>query len=372
MPDGTRPMDADSVRRAEGAAAGSSEPNAAFRAASSCSGSGDGGGHHHHHVKDADSQRLKLALGIIAGFAVIELFGGVISGSLALLADAGHMVTDASALALALVARHVATRAPTARFSFGQRRAQVLAAFVNGLALFVLIGFLLFESFDRMASPSAINTGLMATVAVIGLIANLAAFRVLHAGERMDVNMRGALLHVIGDILGSVAAIISAVAIAAFGWLIVDPLVTLLVCGLIARSAYGLVKETGLVLLEASPPGADPDMIGHRVGASVEGIAEVARVRAWMLTPDEPQVLLHVRLEEGVDRDQTLGAIKALLKSEFRVTDSTVELEQVDLTADRFDGDDRGTGCDAGPQTRPQAQGATTDNFGASGLSASV
>lgn len=283
---------------------------------------------HHHHCapKTADTRRLWVALAIIAGFMVIEVVGGVLSGSLALLADAGHMATDAFALGLALLARHLSARPISATFPFGLKRAQVLAAFVNAIGLFVLMAILLRESMTRMANPAEIQTTLMFVVAVIGLLANIAAFRILHRGDSNDVNMRGALLHVLGDILGSVAAIVSALIIAATGWLLIDPLVTVLVCLLIARSAWALLRETGRVLLQAAPEGLDGERIGASVTDNVAGIAEITDVRVWMLTPDTPQLTMRLRVEGGTDAAQVLAATKRLLRAEFEIAESTIEV----------------------------------------------
>ncbi|WP_370337757.1 cation diffusion facilitator family transporter [Parvularcula marina] len=287
---------------------------------------------HHAHHHDAgtagmdDSRRLIFALLIIAGFAVVEIVGALLSGSLALLADAGHMVTDGTAIGLALVARHFAGRSPTAAFPFGQHRAQVLAAFVNGLALFALIAFLLHESFQRFSNPQSIDVPIMLSVAVLGLLANFAAFAVLHRGNSNDVNMRGAILHVIGDILGSVAAIVSAIVILTTGWLAADPLVTLLVCALIARSAWRLVRETSVVLLEGAPEGLDREDIRRHIEA-IRHVVNVHDIKVWMLTPEHRQVTMHVQVDDPLFADETLRAVKTTLKAEFSIEQSTIQME---------------------------------------------
>lgn len=282
-------------------------------------------GHHH---SDADTRRLWWALIVIAGFAVVEVIGGLISGSLALLADAGHMVTDGMALALALWARVLAKKPASSSLPYGRSRAQVLAAFVNGLALFVLIGILLRESFERFTSPVPIATGTMLAVAALGLVANIVAFAILHAGDRDDINVRGALLHVIGDLLGSVAAIVSALVIMGTGWLAADPLVTIIVCLLIARSAYALTKDAGRVLLQAAPRGLDLGDLEAAVRADVPGIADVHDVKVWMLTPQDVQLTMHATAVPGADCNETLRATKALLKERFGITASIIQLEE--------------------------------------------
>ena len=291
-------------------------------------GSCHGHHHHHHHVSadGGDTRRLMMALCIIGGFAVIEVIGGVISGSLALLADAGHMAMDGFAIALALWARHLAAKPPSRRFPFGQKRAQVLAAFVNGLALFVIVAILHGESIGRLGSPQEVGTTLMMVIAVIGLGANILAFWVLHRGDQHDVNMRGAILHVISDILGSIAAIVSAIVIMTTGWLAADALVTMVVCALIARSAWGLVKETGIVLLQGAPPDLDLSDVEATIKSQVPKVVAVSDARVWMLTPDNPQLTMRVTIDEPQWADITCERVKTLLKERFNIDNSTIEL----------------------------------------------
>ncbi|MEM9420976.1 MAG: cation diffusion facilitator family transporter [Pseudomonadota bacterium] len=283
---------------------------------------------HADHLGDSrgDTKRLAIALAVIAGFAVIEVAGGVISGSLALLADAGHMVMDGIALGIALFARHLAAKPASRQFPFGQKRAQVLAAFVNGLALFAVVVVLMGESVQRLNDPREISAGLMMTVAVLGLLANLVAFWILHSGDTQDVNMRGAILHVVSDILGSVAAIVSAIVIMTTGWFAVDALVTMVVCALIARSAWGLVKETGIILLQGAPPGLNLEQVENAIRTQVSTVAAIDNVRAWMLTPDTPQLTMTVVVDSPDVADETCQRVKSLLKEQFGIEDSTVEL----------------------------------------------
>lgn len=288
-------------------------------------------GHAHVHGHAAginDTNRLTIALFIILGFAVVEVIGAAISGSLALLADAGHMITDGVAIALALVARRLAEREPTKNFPFGQHRAQVLAAFVNGLALFVLIAFLLSESFHRFANPDqfSVDAAVMMWVAILGLLANIAAFAVLHKGNMRDVNMRGAILHVIGDILGSVAAITSALIIAGTGWMLADPLVTVIVCALIARSAWGLVYETGRVLLQGAPQNIDGEELSRELG-KVAHVTSIEEVKVWMLTPEKVQINLRAKIDHLQHCDEVLKNLQLLLAERFSIDDSTIQLE---------------------------------------------
>ncbi|WOI54379.1 cation diffusion facilitator family transporter [Parvularcula sp. LCG005] len=293
-----------------------------------------GPGHHHDHSGISDNRRLFIALLVISVFCVVEIIGGILSGSLALLADAGHMVTDAAAIALALWARWLAAKPSSAAYTYGKKRAQVLAAFVNGLALFVLIGFLLYESFERMASPHPIEAKTMLLVATLGLFANFLAFYVLHRGATHDVNMRGALLHVIGDMLGSVAAIISAGVIAAFGWLIIDPIVTIAVSLLIARSAWSLTRETARILMEGAPPSMAPDAVRSALKSAVPEVRDIHDLRIWMLTPDVPQMTMHVQVAHASEAPKVLRDIKAVLNERFGITHSTIQVEPVPTSSE--------------------------------------
>ncbi|MEO1657667.1 MAG: cation diffusion facilitator family transporter [Pseudomonadota bacterium] len=286
--------------------------------------------HHHHPTGSGGAKRLTIALGIIVVFAFVEVAGGWISGSLALLADAGHMATDAAALALALSAQWIARRPASERFPFGLKRAQVLAAFVNGLALLLIVGVLVIEAFGRFAEPRSIDAGLMLSVACLGLIANIAAFVILHPDAGDNVNVRGAMLHVAADIFGSVAAIISALVIMSTGWTSIDAILTLAVCVLITRSALPLLKETADVLLQASPPDFDSHDV-RKALVSQAGVLDAQRIRAWQLTPGDNLVALDVVVSASADQDAVLRRIKRLLHDDFGIEQSTVQIEVAGL-----------------------------------------
>lgn len=294
-------------------------------------------GHHHHgggeHAPaDGSGRRLAFALAIIAGFAVVEIAGGLMSRSLALIADAGHMVTDAAALALALSAQWLAARPVSDRFPFGWKRAQVLAAFVNGLGLVAVVGFLVAEAIGRLGSPLAIDAPLMLSVAVIGLGANIAAFFILHPRAEGNLNVRGAMLHVAADIFGSVAAIVSALVILATGYHQVDAILTLLVCGLILRSTLPLLREAGGILMQAAPPGLDVEDLRASV-LSIPSIIDVHRLRAWQLVPGETMIAFHVVTETGADRDAVLVEVEEMLRDRYGISQSTLQIETANVVA---------------------------------------
>ncbi|MEM9838275.1 MAG: cation diffusion facilitator family transporter [Pseudomonadota bacterium] len=286
--------------------------------------------HGHHNVGEGGRRPLVLALLIISAFAVVEIIGGVVSGSLALLADAGHMVTDAGALALALSAQWMAAREPCDRYQFGLKRAQVLAAFINALGLLAIVGFLVFEAAQRFGQPPEIDAGLMLGVAVVGLIANIAAFRILHPNAMAgDVNIRGAMLHVAADIFGSAAAIISAFVIMATQFVMIDAVLTVLVCLLILRSAIPLLIETGSILLQAAPKNLSPQAVKDAL-VTATPVVDVHRVRAWQLTPTEPMLSLHAVVPAYTATDKALVQIQEVLHDRFGVEEATVQLEVLD------------------------------------------
>lgn len=206
-----------------------------------------------HASQNSNMRRVIIALILTAVFMVVEVIGGILSQSLALLADAGHMLTDTMALALAAVAFQVSRRPADGRLTYGYQRFQILAAFVNGLSLLAIVGWILFEAFSRFMSPRDVLGETMLVVAAAGLVVNVISFVVLHGGDQENMNIRGAALHVAGDLLGSVAAIVAAVVIVYTGWMAIDPILSVAVAALILKSAWTLVKRSAHVLLEGRP-----------------------------------------------------------------------------------------------------------------------
>lgn len=290
-------------------------------------GHGHGGHGHHHHHGSSNETRLALALAITATFMVVELAGGWLSGSLALIADAVHMLTDAASLALALVALRVARRPASTLFSYGQARYEVLAAFVNGLALLLLSAWIVVESIQRLLAPAPVIGTTMLVIAVLGFLANLAAFFVLRDGED-TLNMRGALLHVLGDLLGSAAAIAAALVILATGWTPIDPILSAFVALLILKGGWRVTRESAHILLEGAPRDLDTGALADDLAASVPGVTGIHHLHAWSLTDKRPVMTLHAVLDEGTDRDAALGAIQQRLKAQFGDVHATVQIEQ--------------------------------------------
>ena len=238
-----------------------------------------------------------IALVLTATFMVVEVIGGILSGSLALLADAGHMLADTMALGLAALAFRVSRRPADHRLTYGYQRFQMLAAFVNGLSLLVIVGWILFEAVRRFLAPPEVIGGTMLVVAGAGLIVNIVSFAVLHGGDRDNLNIRGAALHVAGDLLGSIAAIIAALVIIGTGWMPIDPILSVAVAMLILRSAWALVKRSAHVLLEGAPEWLDRDDMRDKIMGRVPAVTDIHHVHVWGLTPQDLMLTMHVRLK---------------------------------------------------------------------------
>lgn len=271
--------------------------------------------------------------GLTGGFMVAEVIGGVLSGSLALLADAGHMLTDVGALALAHAGMRLGQRPADPKRSYGYRRLEVLAAFVNGITLLALTVWIAIEAIRRFFEPVEILSGTMLAIAVLGLAVNVGSFAILQGGKKDSLNVAGALVHVLGDLLGSVAAIAAAVIILWTGWTPIDPLLSLFVALLIVRSGWSITRRAGHILLEGTPEGMDPDEIKTAL-ADLPGVADAHHVHVWSLTSGKPIATLHLRLEEGATAQQVLPAVKTHLEARFGIVHSTVEVDPEDCCAD--------------------------------------
>lgn len=257
---------------------------------------------------------------------VVEVIGGVVSGSLALIADAGHMLTDAAALALSWFAFRMARRPADPRRSYGYHRVQVVAAFINGLTLFAICAWIVVEAANRLFEPVEVDGVLMSAVAAIGLAVNVLGFVILSRGEQ-NLNVRSAALHVLGDLLGSVAAVGAGIVILIWGWTPIDPILSVLVAGLILRSAVGIVRESGHILLEGTPSEQDVAAIAATLSEGVEGVEGIHHVHVWQLAEDKPIVTLHANVAWDADRDRILQDIKRVLVDRFGLDHATVQIE---------------------------------------------
>lgn len=276
---------------------------------------------------DENAKRLMLAFGITASFMIIEVVGGLISGSLALLADAGHMLTDAAALLFALIAVQFARRPANARHTFGWLRLTTLAAFVNAIALVVITILIVWEAFQRFRHPQPVAGMTMMVIAVAGLVANILAFWILHRGNsEKNLNVRAAALHVLGDLLGSVGAIVAALVIIYTGWTPVDPILSVLVSCLVLRSAWELLKESVNELLEGAPGSLDIPALKRKMCRDIPEVRDVHHVHVWQVG-EKPVMTLHVQVIPPHDHDALLGRIQHFLEHHYEISHVTIQME---------------------------------------------
>ena len=287
-----------------------------------------GHAHGHGHPQTADEGRIGTAFVIILLFMVIEIAGGLIAHSLALLADGGHMVSDTAALGMSWLAIRVGKRPADVRRSYGYKRLEVLAAFVNGCTLFLIAGWIVFEAVQRLSSPHPVLGGTMMAVAVAGLLANIVAFLVLNGGNRANLNVRSAWLHVLGDLLGFVVAIVAAGVILWTGWFPIDPLLSILVALLILKSAYGIVRSSAHILLEGTPSNIDLEAMRSDLDSVLPDDASVHHLHAWSLTSEQPLVTFHVSCPQGADAQGIVATLKDRLQKKFSIAHSTIQIEQ--------------------------------------------
>ncbi len=295
--------------------------------------------HNHKNVEGAGDQvnrrPLVLALGITATFLVAEVIGGLLTNSLALLADAGHMATDVAALALALFAIWLARRPATPERSFGFARAEILAALVNAGSLIAISIYIFWEAFRRIGEPPEVDSGPMLAVAIAGLAANVASAWVLMrgGGHEDNLNTRGAFLHVVGDMLGSVGAIVAALVMLATGWYLADPILSAGIGLLILWSSWRLLRESVEVLLESTPKGLDPAQVRAAM-AEVNGVAGVHDLHVWTVTSGLVALSCHVEVTGGRPWDEALDDLTALLRTRFGIAHVTLQPETVDAASD--------------------------------------
>ena len=285
--------------------------------------------HGHGHAPSVSSTNERVVLTgfvLTAGFMLVEVVGGVLSGSLALIADAGHMLTDAAALLLAWVGFRIGRRASDARRTFGYMRFEVLAGLINALTLFALVAWIVFEAIRRLRTPGEVLAGPMLAVAVVGLAVNVVVFWILHRGDQAHVNIKGATLHVLGDLLGSVAAIVAALVIHFTGWMAIDPILSVLVCLLILRSAWALLRGAFHILMEGTPPDVDIAVLRRHLLDAVPGVAAVDHVHVWSITSGRVLATLELDLVEGAEPARVVPAVKRALAERFAIQHSTVEV----------------------------------------------
>jgi cobalt-zinc-cadmium efflux system protein len=283
----------------------------------------------HVHVAEARSQgALAVALGLTLGFAMLEVAAGLLSNSLALISDAGHMVTDAASLGLALLAQLIAKRPPSARDSFGFGRAEALAAFVNGLAMLAVVAWILFEAVQRFAAPRAVEGATVFVVAAVGLLINLGVAWML-SRDQASLNTRAALVHVMGDVLGSIAALAAGAVIYLTGWMRIDPLLSVLVSALILKSTLAILRESYHSLMEGVPQTIDYLKVGSDL-AKVPGVLSVHDLHVWDMSPGQPALIGHLRIRSMREWPEVLAAVKTMLLAQHGIDHVTLQPEAHD------------------------------------------
>jgi cobalt-zinc-cadmium efflux system protein len=282
---------------------------------------------HKHGPTSLNERRLFWAGLLTAATMIAEAAGGILSGSLALVADAGHMLTDTAALALAWLAVRVATRPADWKRTYGFDRFQVLAAFSNGLALFFIAIAISYEALTRLYAPVPVMGGTMLAVATAGLVVNVVTLLILRQGGDANLNVRAALLHVMSDLLGSGAAIAAALVILTTGWTPIDPLLSILITLLILRSAWLITKDAGHILLEGAPSDVDIREVEKDLEAMIPDVLSVHHVHAWSLTEERRLMTLHARVTQSAPPEEVAAAIKARLRQCYGIVHATVEIE---------------------------------------------
>jgi cobalt-zinc-cadmium efflux system protein len=286
------------------------------------------GGHHHHHAPsaDADLRWLAIALALIAGFMVVEVVGGLLADSLALLSDAAHMLTDAGAIALALVAARLAARPAAGRFTFGLGRAEILSAQVNGAALLVLAGVIAIEAIRRLVEPPDVDGAFVVVVGLVGAAVNVAAAWALGRAERRSLNVEGARQHVLTDLYASLGAALAGAVVLLTGFDRADGIAALFVALLMLRSGWALLRDSANVLLEGAPKGMDPDAIGRAMAAE-PGVVEVHDLHVWEVTSGFPALAAHVLVKPGDDCHAARRRLQGVLGERFGIGHVTLQVD---------------------------------------------
>ena len=278
---------------------------------------GQGDSLYNHATRQVKTSVLGLAVLLTLGFSAVELIGGLLSNSLALIGDAGHMATDAASLLFALVANWLAREGADSHHSFGHARIEVLAAFINALVMFIVLGWICFEAIDRLTNPHDVSGGSVMLIATIGMFVNIGVALSL-SRDKKNVNTRAALVHVLGDLLGSVAAIISGAVIYFGGPVEVDPILSLLICALVAHAAWGVLKETVPVMLDAVPEGVNYEEVGEAI-AGIPGVVSVHDLHVWVMSPGYSAISAHLKIDSHRSWPVILEEIRKNVKDRFGI-----------------------------------------------------
>jgi cobalt-zinc-cadmium efflux system protein len=285
-------------------------------------------GHDHHgHVHgDADARLLGAAFALILAFMVAEVVAGIVGSSLALLSDAGHMLTDAVALGLALLALRLAERPPAGSFTYGLRRAEILSAQVNGITLLLLGIWIVYEGIRRLIDPPGVEGALVLVVAIVGIVVNVAAARLIASAQRRSLNVEGAFRHILTDLFAFVATAIAGAVILIWGFDRADGIASMLIAASMLWASFGLLRDSGRIFMEAAPRGLDPEEIGRTLAAE-DGVVEVHDLHVWEVTSGMPAISAHMLVERDADCHEARWKAARLLADRFGVEHSTLQVE---------------------------------------------
>ncbi len=295
--------------------------------------------HHSHDSAPSPRRRgtrnLAVALGLTASFAVIELAGGLWTHSLALLSDAGHMLGDCTALGISLFALRLARRPPTASKTFGYHRVEILAAFINGLGLWLIVGLIFAEAVPRFAEPPAVHSGGMTVIAAMGLLVNVVSLLVLHSSRRANLNLRAAFTHVLSDTLGSIGALAAGAVMLATGWYVADPLASVGIGLLILYNSWGIVRESVDILMQGTPRDMQLADV-ERCLSDIGGVRDVHDLHVWTLTSGRYQLSAHLVISREADPPRVIDAAQRRLRERFGIRHTTVQLDPEDECPEEF------------------------------------
>ncbi|MGJ9458592.1 cation diffusion facilitator family transporter [Oceanobacillus sp. CF4.6] len=281
---------------------------------------------HHHHTNN--TRVLFWSFIFIFTFMIIEVIGGIMTNSLALLSDAGHMLSDAAALGLSLLAFKIGEKKATGNKTFGYRRFEIIAAFINGITLIIISLYIFYEAFHRFANPPNVS-GNMMIIAFIGLCINIVvAWMLMRGDSKENLNIRSALLHVFGDLLGSVGALIAGLLIILFGWNIADPIASVIVALLIVISGYRITKDSLHILMEGKPQNVNMDSM-IKILATIEGVEDVHDVHIWSITSEFSSMSCHLVVNGSINRDELLTRANKLIKTQFDISHCTIQMEGI-------------------------------------------
>ena len=287
---------------------------------------GHGHGHGHGVSGEADRKLLSGALALIVGFMAAEVVVGIAAGSLALITDAAHMLTDAIAIVLALIAIRLAARPPAGGFTYGLKRVEILSAQANGITLLLLAAYFVYEAIARMIDPPEVKGGLVLITGVVGIVVNLLATWMISRANRSSLNVEGAYQHILNDLFAFIATAIAGLVVLVTGFARADAIAALIVAALMLKAGVSLVRDSGRIFLEAAPVNLDPQALGAELCA-VEGVVEVHDLHVWEITSGEPAASAHILVAEGLDCHQIRVEIEALLAERHQLTHSTLQVD---------------------------------------------